>query len=317
MRRVPWRSWLALAGAVLASGCARATVTTDIKADGAWTRTLNFRSDTVDRLHETFALPFGAPWKVSKEPLDGEVIYIAGRTLRPGETLRQDLVLREADKGKATRQLVNEVSVREVVPGKLEYREVLHWQGKRLPGLASLDRKLLGTIKAALPAALANDADSRDVAQTGLRAFWRIMLGPDDPLLAQASGHPDLAERRIRQRLAMAVDQALQAKFGDRTTLDERRVTQRKLVAAIMDALPIQRRAKNKTKPLELKESDTVPLAFVVRLPGKPEATNGELDEETGEVFWGLYSGAAAVEDVVMTASCDLGAVNQRAATPR
>ena len=40
---------------------------------------------------------------------------------------------------------------------------------------------------------------------------------------------------------------------------------------------------------------------------GKVIATNGEYDEYTGEVVWPLYSAAAGFEDVVLTATCEVG----------
>jgi hypothetical protein len=48
-----------------------------------------------------------------------------------------------------------------------------------------------------------------------------------------------------------------------------------------------------------------IPLMFTVSLPGKVVATNGEVDESSGEVFWGLYSGAAISEDVVLMATSE------------
>jgi hypothetical protein len=39
-----------------------------------------------------------------------------------------------------------------------------------------------------------------------------------------------------------------------------------------------------------------------VKAPGRVVSSNGEVDELTGEVFWGLFSEAAAFKDVVLTA---------------
>jgi len=45
-----------------------------------------------------------------------------------------------------------------------------------------------------------------------------------------------------------------------------------------------------------------VPLSLTVRPPGPVSATNGEIDESTGELFWAFYAGAAMIEDLALTA---------------
>jgi hypothetical protein len=55
-----------------------------------------------------------------------------------------------------------------------------------------------------------------------------------------------------------------------------------------------------------------VPLTFAVNMPGSVVATNGELDPTTGEIFWGLYCGAAMIEDVVLTATCEQATTSGR-----
>jgi hypothetical protein len=43
-------------------------------------------------------------------------------------------------------------------------------------------------------------------------------------------------------------------------------------------------------------------LIFIVKAPGRVVSSNGEVDELTGEVFWGMFSEAAAFKDLVLTA---------------
>jgi hypothetical protein len=56
-----------------------------------------------------------------------------------------------------------------------------------------------------------------------------------------------------------------------------------------------------------------VPLSLTVSLPGTILDTNGEIDEVNGEVSWDFYSGAAMIEDLVLTA---ISGVSTQASKP-
>jgi len=45
---------------------------------------------------------------------------------------------------------------------------------------------------------------------------------------------------------------------------------------------------------------------FILKSPGKVVSTNGERNELTGEICWGLYSPAAALKPVVLTAVVEM-----------
>jgi hypothetical protein len=303
---------------VAASGCARTVVVTDVKADNSVTRTVKFRasapSDTGfslgPKLEDVFSLPSGSPWKTQKVKEKDEDVYTAERTLRAGESLPQDVVI----KGKQApmgRLIVNEVSVREIAPGKLEYREVLRWQGERPKELMAPDPDMTNALKASLPKSLVDDATVRDISLSMQREMWRLLFGPGEPLLSQLLMHPDLAERHIKRRFGVVIDTVLQTKFGDRMAADERLSVTRKIITSAFNE-PLQLRDKAKAKaeaspPGESKGNNPpVSMMFVARLPGKIVSTNGTLDEITGEVYWALYDQAAAIGDVVMTATCEV-----------
>ena len=65
------RAYLAfcIAALTVLSGCARARITTEIKAKGAWTRTLSFTGQEKKEgqmgpsLDDVFVIPSGAAWK--------------------------------------------------------------------------------------------------------------------------------------------------------------------------------------------------------------------------------------------------------------
>jgi hypothetical protein len=314
MKRVPVWLCLAITSTALVSGCkALAVATTAVKPDGSWTRTVRFRGmNNLDEVKEAFVLPYGAPWKTRKEWVEGEASYTAERRLRQGETLRQDLLVRVKIGHSQQRLMVNEVTVRAVAPGKIEYREALHWQGPRPKPIEDPGRKVLAVLRSALPNGLATDADTRDLVKTVTRELWRAWFGPGSPLFW--NGHDDLAARRARRLLGLAIDKALLDRFGERITPAQRLAAARTWVKVILEV---------SHEDLKVKESsDTsswngaaVPLLFSAWLPGKVVATNGERDEVSGEVFWGLYAEAAASEDVVLTATCDLNPVSAKMAT--
>lgn len=310
--RAAWLSALALPVAL--SGCARSSVSTAVHADGTWTRTVRFNAQAPDKdgstmgpkLEDVFLLPGGAPWKTKREKQDSEMVYTATRELKPDEAIQRDLALK--DSKKPAPKLVNEVTVRTISPGRYEYHEVLHWRGER-PKEMEPPAEALRDIKAALPPALATDSNARQIAHAAMVSFWHLLFGPGDPLLPQLMTHADLAERRLRQRFGIELTRIMETKFGDQMTAAQRQA----LVAKLSSTLTSEAKARKQSSvpggsggSNEKGDSASmVALTFAVKLPGKVVATNGEIDPGTGEVFWGMYSEAAAVEDIEMTATCD------------
>lgn len=297
---------------LLASGCARAVVTTEVTAGGDGSRTLQFQGKHLEDLQQYFALPRGAPWKTGKEWKHKEAIYTARRALRRGERVWGDLVVRESGAGPGARRLSNEMFVREVAPGRLEYREVLHWLGQRPKVVESLDPQFVRRLRAALPAARAADAETRVVVRAVLRDLWRIWYGPGDPLLNCVNS--DVAKRRLRSRLTAAIDRRLSATFVARMTPAERRDATGRWVSILLAAARRQEQISGAAGPIGSSGSSWVSLEFAVKLPGSVVATNGDYDAATQSVFWDLYSEAPAVGDVVLTATCDRRPASERLA---
>jgi hypothetical protein len=296
MKRIPGLLWLAMACAAMASGCTQALVTTTVRPDGSWSRAIRFQADELSTLRETFVLPAGAPWVTRKDWVEKQAIYNAERRMRADEGLSGDLVVRD--------HVANQVTVREVRPGRWEYREVLHWQGRHPAEIMNPDPTLLHALKAALPDRMATDSETRAAASAVLREFWRIWFGPDDPAIAYAVS--DLAGRRVERRLDAAVDRVLRDRFGRRMTQAERRAAARRWVTVILRTARGRASSGGAMAPIGSNGTSWVALEFAVRLPGRVVATNGAIDEVAEEVSWDLYSEAPAVGDVVMTATCDL-----------
>src|SRR5260370_708553 len=120
-------------------------------------------------------------------------------------------------------------------------------------------------------------------------------------LAAGGSLHPDLAERRISARIGWVLLKAREEQFGDKMTAAERREVARKLIATSFSTTkPSQ--PDPSSGPPSSKGSALTPLMFIVKAPGRVVSSNGEVDELTGEVYWALFSDAASLKDVVLTA---------------
>jgi hypothetical protein len=313
MRNLVRYSLLPLLIATLAilSGCARARLTTEIKSGGAWTRTDSFTGQekkegqqqgqmnpTID---EVFLLPSGSDWKSLTTKTDKDSTRAFERTLRPADSLKGDLSIRDGEK----LQLVNEVTVRRVGPKRFEYRETLSWKANRAD-TGNVKPMPLDRIRAALPKELATDANVQSLAEKVTAMVIPLMFGPGDPLLAMGLLHPDLAERRASQRLSGLMMKALEDQFGDKLPVEQRKEVVRKIIAASLASAQPSQPDPSAGPPDKSSSSGLTPLMFIVKTPGRVISSNGELDEFTGEVFWALFPEAAVLKDVTLTAICEI-----------
>lgn len=289
----------------LLSGCSSSRITTEIRPDGSWVRTDVFTGPATKEagqmgstLDDVFAVPAGPSWKASEEKKGDNRILTALRTLAAGEVLSGDVSLKGGKPGEL--KMINEVRVTRAGPHRFEYRETLHWKTER-PDLITVKPEDIAAIKAALPPALATGENARALANKASDLMIPVMFGPGDPLLAMGLIHPDLAERRARQRLGALMLTALQQQFGDKLGVEERREIARKLIA---NTLP-QRPSTPDPSASSSKDSLT-PLMFVMRMPGRVVSSNGELDDLSGEVYWALFPEAASIQDVVLAAICEI-----------
>ena len=299
-----------LLGVILFSGCSRSRITTEIKAGDTWTRTVALTGQEKKEggmnmggsLEDAFVLPSGNEWKSREEKKGEERTMFFERTLAAGASLKGDLSLKGDGTGKLT--LVNEVTVTRVAPRRYEYRETLRWTGPPPQSLTSKPEDI-AEVKAALPKALATDANARAVMEKVSRLAVPLLFGPGEPLLAIGLMHPDLAARRLSQRAGAVIMSALQDQFGDKMQPAERREITRKLVEVTF--------AQNKPAqpdpaagPPKGDNSGLTPLMFIVKSAGKVISTNGETDELTGEIYWALFPEAASLQPVILTAVLQL-----------
>ena len=301
---------LALAIVAFLSGCSRVRVTTEIKADGSCNRTVVLTGQEPKeggmqmggKLEEAFLLPAGKEWKSRETKKDGNRTMTYERKLVLGRPLLGDVSVKSgAEDGKV--QLSNSVTVTRT--GKrFEYSEKLLWKGAPSKGI-DLTPEKLEEIRALLPKPLATGENARAVAEKLLSLVVPLLFGPGDPLLAVGLMHPDLAERRITQRIGTVLLKALEEQFGDQLTPAQRRQIALKMITtSIASSRPSQ--PDPAAGPGNKDSGGLTPMMFVLKFPGRVISTNGEVDELTGEVYWALFSQAAALNDVVMTAVVEL-----------
>jgi hypothetical protein len=313
------RSILALVCAALPvlAGCAEVNVVTEVKADGSWARKLEFKMGSESPMGEkgdfskTFDLPKGEGWTVKEGTEAKNMLYTAERAGKKEDPLPADVAVK-SKKGKVI--LVNEASLREVAPGRFEYRETFRWKGDKPKDYLKPDPKEIGVVKTVLPEGLADDAKALEVLQAAQRSMYRRLLGPNDPQVGQLMMHPRLGVRRLKRDLVQALAVTLKDMFGGKLTDAQRGEAARKIV----DLLEIEN-VKDKAEPKppggggeggeegsKDEEPDFVPLSFTLKVPGKIVSANGDIDAPTGEVFWAFYAQSAQLEDVVLTATFEL-----------
>ncbi len=295
------------------AGCARMIATTELRVDGTFTRRLEFHVPASDNAQgvnigpksdDIFGFPVSPAWTVTKVKKDQELIIKAERTLKAADVLPSDVLLK-GPKGVAL--IINTLSIRQTAPGRWVYTETLHWKGEKPAELKKVPAELVTSFKQALPAELATDANIQALGEVAFREFWRALFGPGDPLLSQLLLHPDLAERKVLRRLGTIMNAALVEKFGDKLTQDQRGAIVKRVVLKAMDDTKTSTKDKANPQKSQDDSSPLTALTFVVKLPGKVTATNGERDDITGEVYWALYAEAVAIGDVTLTATCETG----------
>jgi hypothetical protein len=136
------------------------------------------------KLEDLVAFPSAAGgWKITRTREEkSEVTVTATRVAAPGQTVRNDLGIRlpkpkSADGAAAAAPVKppvrtarvtppsallveNTATVRQIAPGRLQYREVLHWRGPRPEELDAPDARTLAALKRSLPPSQASDTAS-------------------------------------------------------------------------------------------------------------------------------------------------------------
>jgi hypothetical protein len=289
------------------SACARARVTTEIRSDGSWTRTIALTGQqkkeglqVTPTLEDTFVIPTGTGWKSSEEAKDNNRMLTLERSFRSGATLDGDVSIKSSEPGKL--RLVNHVAVKAAGPHQLEYRETLHWTGPPSKLVGDIQPEYLARLKSHLPPSLATDANARALMDKATELSVPVLFGPGDPLLAMGMLHPDLALYRVNQRIGSVLVQALEQQFGNKMQPAERREVARQLIQETLNSGKMSQPDPAAIAATQGNSGGLTPLMFIVKPPGKVVSTSGEIDEFSGEIFWALFEDAASYKDIVLTA---------------
>jgi hypothetical protein len=290
----------------LLGGCSRARITTAIKADGSWVRTVALTGQEKKEgmqmgpaLDDTFIVPTGAGWTSKEEKKAEDRTLIFERTVAAGGSVKGDLAIKDDEPGKV--KVTNEATVTRQGPKRFEYKEIVRWTGAPPKNMGVIKPEDLAEFKTFLPAPLATDANARALGEKTAALAIPMLFGPGDPLLAVGLMHPDLAMRRASQRVGALLLKALDEQFGQRLTPVERREVARKLIEKSFSSTRPSPPDPSAGPPSG-KSTGLTPLMFVLKAPGKVVSSNGEVDELTGEVYWALFPEAASMKEVVLTA---------------
>jgi Uncharacterized conserved protein len=326
-----------------ATGCARVGALTEVRPDGSLTRTVTLRGPAPapeggmslgPKMTDLVDAPGGGAWKVTRATEEMDLVITATREVSGTDAGAgwSDIVVRGEAKKEAQEpdapasadsappapgpvRVTNRVSVRLIAPGRLEYREVFAWQGKRPDGPGAPDAEMNAVFLKGLPPALARDPAVVKALQRSItREMVKVVFGPGEPIMPLLLFHPEYAEYRLRRRLTGAVRAALAESAAGKLTDAERLAAEKQLTEALTRSISARSRAAqaNPASPPaadEKKEEDGGPpvaLFVRVKMPGKVISTNGEYDEDTGEVIWPLFAEAAGFEDIVLTAVCEV-----------
>jgi hypothetical protein len=196
-------------------------------------------------------------------------------------------------------QIENEATVSELGDGRWVFTERLRWVGEEPREDLESGALFRNLLAKAFPAGT-DEATLDRVTRRAMNGMWRVLFGPNDPMLSLLFLHPALAERRFRQRTASAIDAAL--------ALEGVGAEQRKAVLVEIAKEADVRKVLNPQQEAEkqVAKGDTgsggglVPLLFSVKVPGEVLETNGEVDPVSGEVYWALYPESPVLEELEM-----------------
>jgi hypothetical protein len=289
--------------AALSTGCARVSVVTEIRSDGSFDRAVTYKavnstgpgSPTAPKLEEFFSIPpEGNGMTHERATTPSEVTLTATKAFGPESQLQDDVKV--SVKGETAFR--NYARVTALGDGRFEYVERVKWVGKKTddPGATA---KVKERVRKILPAE-ATDQQVDAVATGVIGGLNEAIMGPSEPMVLMLLMHPDLAERRMRAKVKHA--------FTDSLTAAGYQGAERDAILAkalkdfnTQDVLQPQQEAQAATTG---NPDDTavqfVPLLFVVKVPGEVLETNGIRDDESGEVWWALYSASAMYRDTVM-----------------
>lgn len=298
-----WHVGIVLAS-ILVAGCAKTNTISTVRADG-WTRhtkyTISKTGGEGAKPEEIFKLPSGPLWKVTKKETDTDFVYTATRELKLEQGLANDLTV--LDKAKKP-LIVNAVKITRLADGRIEYVETIEWKGKPAKELQK-DAAFADFVKkAGIPEKFATDPRMDKLVTGVAKDLWKLLFGPGEPLLGLFVFHLDLAEKRLKRGISASLNHHLKAVFGNEINEAARKQIVRSVITNFDSESLMNKDSNEEPSASENNANGPVAMLISVKLPGKIVESNGEVDEFTGEVYWGFYPEAAAIGKLELRAVC-------------
>ncbi|MFN7172607.1 MAG: hypothetical protein ACK4P3_07480 [Fimbriimonadaceae bacterium] len=291
---------------VLAGGCASATATTDAKSDGSLVRTVVYKLDREGenpdnpvKMSDVFRLPSPPDYELKTESSETEEVVTATRSLKPGETVSDDMVVMEQGKPASS----NTASLRVLPGGRLEYRETVRYlqptQDKPLvvPSVAG-DEK----IRSMFPQDANLDKRIAAVEMEAATRLLRWMFGPPEPNFLNLMTQGDLAAVKLRGILYTSLDETIAREFGEEISPEQRR----KIVLTMLEAGDVAGTTRDNVQQTANERSGSGPvlLTFTVKFPAPVESSNGVIDPISNTVTWAMYIEGASTAPAELVAVC-------------
>ncbi len=270
------------------SGCKGVIVSTVVNKDGSFDRTLSFNAGNEEKpntLERYFVLPKGAGWKTErsskpdyvtidgKRHLQGYVSqYTATRKFGEGESVEGDFAVKASDLTWKPPIVVNCVTVQRLSPTRIEYREVLEWQGPRTDlevyrKRLIRDDEMFACIQKQLPPNLLTPTNTPPFREALFREMWRTVSG------ALIAGQEITDEKSKTMWVSLCsgmVERLLGTSFRSEITLEHRKKIARK------SAEDFSRLEANYWANMDgIKYASSELNEFMVIMPGPIWETNG------------------------------------------
>ncbi len=238
-----------------------------------------------------------ANWKSEEgQNTQGEDIVTSTMKLAPGQSITDEFVVSDGSDAKASCTTKAE----KLADGSVVYTETWTWKGKADEAGSPL-AKLEPVMKEKLSAKGISEADQKSMTASTMRVAWRAIFGPGEPLLPMMMTDPNLAIRKLNNRIAKQLIDDL-GKAAPAMPGEEKLAVAREVLAGL-DMSQMADPAANAPTPDEGGKQDLmVSILSRVKGPGVLVESDGELDLIESEVFWSMYLEACTYEPVVLRA---------------
>ncbi|MBS1707365.1 MAG: hypothetical protein JSS65_01445 [Armatimonadetes bacterium] len=298
--------------ALLSGGCARLASSTDLKADGSWSRKVKVaRSSNIadanptDKLEDMVHFD-GSGWKTASRKEKSDEVYEATRFFGPGQGGGPDYTLGTKEKP----AVACSIKWTPMGDGRYLYEETFTWKGDKED--AAKEKENREKMRPILEKELASMKPSKEQIDKMLDhmidRLWTELMGPNKPKLFDIVLKPEETVRELRAVFyQQLLDDTRAAKLG--ASEDERKAAARRLAVGLVENSPFS----DKTSPEpptpgdDTKKKDLGPVQITSSLGfvGHVLETNGEVDPVDNRIYWSIISEAPQRGVVIFRAVVD------------